>query len=88
MADDKPVSNVGDIPASGNPTPDADKAGDKKGASNGDGSSKSKVVKNDDGSPKLDFLTADEATAQAKAIGGKASVENVGVAYRVNTGKE
>lgn len=64
------------------PAADAkDDGGDEKSAKGG-------VVKNDDGSPKLDFLTADEATAQAKAIGGKASVENVGVAYRVNTGKE
>lgn len=45
---------------------------------------KTDVAKLDDGSPKLDFLTYDEAAAQAKALGGKASVEGIGVAFRVN----
>lgn len=75
MADNKSVPNVGDVPAK-----DDEKSPAKSG-----------VVKlnpdDKDSPPKLDFLTAEEATAQAKALGGKHSVENLGVAYRVTKGE-
>ena len=44
-----------------------------------------RVVKNADGSPVVDFLTFADAEAQAKAIGGKAHVEHIGVAFHVAT---
>ena len=43
------------------------------------------VIKNADGSPVVDFLTFSDAEAQAKAIGGKAHVEHIGVAFHVAT---